>query len=258
MTAIVGVFERPADADAVARRVLDAMRRRGADDAAVWANGAGCLGVARWAWEGGAGLAGRAAVVREGALTVVADASLYYRRDLVAALRDAGETPGGPGAGHYILAAYRAWGERCAERWRATSPSCSGTAGRAARSPRATSAASAPLLRRGGPRPARRLDHRRRRAGCPTPPALDLATVAADAAGLFAADAATCYEGVCRLGAGYTLVYAAGATRVTRHWTPPSARWRSRRPSTTRRRSCGRCSKPRPASASARPRRACG
>jgi asparagine synthase (glutamine-hydrolysing) len=163
-------------------------------------------------------------VVREGALTVVADASLYYRRDLVAALRDAGETPGGPGAGHYILAAYRAWGERCAERLEGDFAFVlwDGAARRAV--------AARDF---GGKRPLFYAEAGRGllvastiggvAAGCPTPPALDLATVAADAAGLFAADAATCYEGVCRLGAGYTLVYAAGATRVTRHWTPPSA-----------------------------------
>ena len=222
MTAIVGVFDWTGAPASVMRRTLDAMRRRGADHEDGWADGARGLGVARWAWEGDDGPAGPPGVVREGALAVVADASLYYRLDLANALRGAGEAPGGTSAAHYILAAYRAWGARCAERlegdfafvlWDGAARRAVAARDFGGRRPLYYAATAGGLLVAstiGGVA-----------AGCPHPPALDLTAIAADAAGLFAADEATCYEGVCRLGAGCTLVYAAGEARAARHWMPP-------------------------------------
>jgi asparagine synthase (glutamine-hydrolysing) len=47
-------------------------------------------------------------VLEEDGLVVAADASLYYRAELHAALLVAGRPPRGPSASHYLLAAWRA------------------------------------------------------------------------------------------------------------------------------------------------------
>ena len=222
MTAIVGVVGHGRGGALTIGRVLGAMRRRGADQDATWSGEGVHLGVARAHWECEPGLAGPATVAREGDVAVVADASLYYRADLGRALRQAGVRAEGETASHLILAAYRAWGERCAERlegdfafvlWDAAA-----RRGVAARD-------------FGGKRPLFYASTGGRltvastiggvKAGLARPPELDLVAIAADTAGLFAADEATCYAGISRLGAGCTLVYAAGAARVIRHWSPP-------------------------------------
>ena len=225
MTAILGVAGDLAGGDAIARRMLAAMRARGADRADVWTAEGLAVAVARPEWECDAMLAGPAEVLRDGALAVVTDASLYYVRDLARALGAAGHAaPADATPARLVGAAYRAWGERFAERLEGDFACVLWDA-----------AARRLIAARdfGGKRP---LYYAEGAGGVvvastiagvvaalPRTPALDLTAIAADAAGLFADDARTCYAGVRRLGAGCTLVHEAGAVRVTRHWTPPGA-----------------------------------
>jgi asparagine synthase (glutamine-hydrolysing) len=53
------------------------------------------------------------------------------------------------------------------------------------------------------------------------PTELDLGSVAAAAAGLFAAHTETAYRAISRVPPGHTLVARAGAVRLLRHWAPP-------------------------------------
>lgn len=116
MSAILGVF--PGAGRPVAREVVEAMlarmARRGADRAAIEAMPGATLGVSRGAWELAPSFSGPVLVARDGDVAVAADASLYYVDELRRALADAGQRAGGSPA-ELILAAYRAWGERCAE-----------------------------------------------------------------------------------------------------------------------------------------------
>lgn len=199
------------------------MRRRGGDEEATWSEGAHRLGVARWGWEGEESGAGSLRVVQDGAVAIVADATLYYRDDLERSLAAAGAPPTGPTPAHAILAAYRAWGERCAEHLEGDFAFVlwDGAAHRAVAA--RDFGGKRPLfyaVADGGAVVASTVGGVA--AGLARTPRLDLASIAADAAGLFAADTATCYEGVARLAAGCTLVYAAGRVRVTPHWSPPA------------------------------------
>jgi asparagine synthase (glutamine-hydrolysing) len=95
--------------------MLEQMHGRGGELADVWAHNSVGLAVARHEWESGAGFSGSALVLRDGELAVAADAALYYRGDLRAKLAARGVRPAGDTPSHLILAAYRAWGDRCAE-----------------------------------------------------------------------------------------------------------------------------------------------
>jgi asparagine synthase (glutamine-hydrolysing) len=111
MSAILGVFGAavPQD-DAAVRAILAPMARRGADHVAIWRDGGALLAVSRFGWELGPSCSGAAMLVEDGDLVIAADAALYYRDDLRAAVRDLPHTVGSDTPGHLILAAYRAWG----------------------------------------------------------------------------------------------------------------------------------------------------
>ncbi len=109
IAAIIGPGLTEAD-DALARRMLVAAAARGSDVVAVWRSPNAMLAVARHAWELGADFSGGVTVLEEDGLVVAADASLYYRAELHAALCVAGQPPRGASASHYLLAAWRAWG----------------------------------------------------------------------------------------------------------------------------------------------------
>ena len=95
-------------------RMLNAMLRRG-DRCALWRGDGVVLGTRRFDWETSDGFAGGNHVAVRGALSVVADASLYYRQELVTKLRAAGVRTASIGSSDLILAAYEAWGDRCLE-----------------------------------------------------------------------------------------------------------------------------------------------
>lgn len=118
MTAIVAVFPKPRvalDAEAPRRMLARMASRGGRAGVDVWHDDRAALGVGRFAWERGPGAARGAQVVVQPECVVVADAALYYRDELRRRLRGAGVEPRGESAAHLIAAAYRAWGDRCAE-----------------------------------------------------------------------------------------------------------------------------------------------
>ena len=104
----------PADS-ALLRRMLGRMTWRGGAVAGVRAQGVAGLAVAHHDWQRD-GNASAPLVVEASGVSIAADATLYYRADLEAALAAAGIRPAGASSAHLILAAYQAWGERCVER----------------------------------------------------------------------------------------------------------------------------------------------
>jgi len=85
------------------------------DRYAVWRNSESVMAVARFDWELADEFSGPALIVNDGDLTVVADATLYYRDDLVRALGAAKVKPAGRTPAQLIAAAYRAWGTDCTQ-----------------------------------------------------------------------------------------------------------------------------------------------
>ena len=109
--AVVDPHQRFNSDDSVAR-MLGALSSRGTMSE-IWRSDESVLAVARFEWEMADGFSGRALVVNDGTLSVAADATLYYRDDLLRALTAQGVRPAGATPGHLIAAAYRAWGEDC-------------------------------------------------------------------------------------------------------------------------------------------------
>jgi len=114
--AIVGPTPASRVGEHAPKRMLAGLGAHGASRTGVW-HGEGCtLAVARYPWELHADLSGDVLVATDGDCVAVADASLYYRDDLARSLSHAGVRPVRDDASHLILAAYRAWGDACAER----------------------------------------------------------------------------------------------------------------------------------------------
>ncbi|MDQ2766692.1 MAG: hypothetical protein M3Y30_06005, partial [Gemmatimonadota bacterium] len=111
--AVIGDSSATLDATTISR-ALAAMRVAPSDRTAIWRGGGAVLAVARQPWEMSPTFSGDALVVTDGALAIVADASIYYRNDLRSALARARVVPTGDSASHLILAAYREWGADCA------------------------------------------------------------------------------------------------------------------------------------------------
>ena len=88
--------------------MLTVMQNRGTERAHLRVNQGGALAVGRFAWECSEGFAGTETVYQDNGILVAADATLYYRDDLVRALGN--EKPRGGSASHLIAAAYRKWG----------------------------------------------------------------------------------------------------------------------------------------------------
>ncbi|HEX5438676.1 MAG TPA: asparagine synthase-related protein [Gemmatimonadaceae bacterium] len=228
MSAILGVFGTAAGALAPerVRLLLAAMARRGADRTAVRQAGFAWLGVARYSWELDPQFSGPVLTVHEGPITVVADASLYYRRDLECALAARGVRLTGHTSAHLILAAYRAWGDDCAAR-------LEGDFAFIVWDSRRHVAVAARDF--GGKRP---LFHAQvgeamviasTIAGILAHPAcsreLNLAALAEDASALTGSSDETAWRAVRRIPAGATLLWReGGAPRVGAHWQPPAFR----------------------------------
>ena len=156
----------------------------------------------------------------EPGIVVAADAALYYREDLGQALERAVAPATGSSAEHLIAAAYRAWGAQCASHlegdfsfilWDAHRQRAVCARDFSGRRPlfyhadgRGLAVASAlePLL------------------GHPAIDAeLNLAEIAASAAGLYGSREETVWRGLLRLPAGHTLVWEDGETTTRAHWT---------------------------------------
>jgi asparagine synthase (glutamine-hydrolysing) len=116
VTAIVGLFgDFAREGEAAARRVLRSMHARGSEHVEVWSDAGVTLGAVSDRWEIGDGaIAARVAWNEDAA--VATDATLYYLRDLRAALERAGvplSDASDASPARLILAAYRAWGREC-------------------------------------------------------------------------------------------------------------------------------------------------
>jgi asparagine synthase (glutamine-hydrolysing) len=221
---VLGVFGAP-DARvsaALVGRMLARMARRGAGPVDVRRGPGFALAVVRHPWETAPHLGGRAEVAEDGTVYVAADAALYHRGDLRRALAAAGVAVEGDSPAALILAAYRAWGPRCAEHlegdfafvlWDAAARRTVCARDFAGKRPlvyaalpdglAAASTAGAVLAH-----PAVSSE-------------LDPVSLAETAAGMWAGSDATAFRAVRTLQAGYTLVAEDGAVRVERHWTPP-------------------------------------
>jgi asparagine synthase (glutamine-hydrolysing) len=113
VTAILAVLgDGSADAAVYADAMLARLTARGGERRAVRTVEQGWVAAAASEWEGARpGDPCSPFVAREGGITVVADATLYYRDALRARLARAGVAAAADGAAPLILAAYRAWGE---------------------------------------------------------------------------------------------------------------------------------------------------
>ncbi|MBX6330591.1 MAG: hypothetical protein IRY91_01955 [Gemmatimonadaceae bacterium] len=234
MSAILGVFttDGRTPSDPVVRRMLATMRARGADRSAVWRGAPGegaTLAVARHAWEMAPGFSGDVLLLVTDDVVVAADASIYYRDDLRRAVERRGIAVTGDTASHYVLAAYRAWGEACAAHlegdfafivWnRKTRRVCAARDFAGRRTLHYAQIGSTLVI-------ASTVGGVLAYPECPSE--INLTVVAETAAGLFAASHETCYRAIQTLPAAWTLTRR-GEQRaeLRRHWSPPPMEPRS-------------------------------
>lgn len=222
MTAIAArTTAGPLSASASAEQVapmLGAMRSRG--DTEEYGAAAGiAFGAVRFAWEP----PGRRIAPR-GSTSAVADATLYYRADLVQALLARGVRDAGGSAAELIAAAYDAFGDDCArhlegdfafvvwdeQRRRAFAARDFG--GKRTLFYQSTAESLTLASSIGGVAAA--LGAKRE---------LDLSHLAAVAGGLWGHAPDTCWRGVSELPAGHALIWEQGrGATVLRFWNPPS------------------------------------
>lgn len=115
MSSIFGSFgatTAPSQSDV--RAVLGAMEARGRDKVDVWRDRDAVIAVSRYDWEMGPEFSSSRMVAEDERLVVATDATLYYRDDLRRALAAHGVSPASDMPADLILAAFRAWGEDCA------------------------------------------------------------------------------------------------------------------------------------------------
>ncbi|HMI58944.1 MAG TPA: asparagine synthase-related protein [Gemmatimonadaceae bacterium] len=223
--AIVGDSSAAVD-DATVARALASMRATPSDRTAIWRVNGALLAVARQPWEMSPTFSGDALVVADGEIAVVADASIYYRDDLRAALASAGVAVSGASASHLILAAYRAWGAECAEHlegdfafviWNAKTRTAV-----AARDLSGKRTLYHSMLSDGALALASTASGALALPGANS--SLNLTVIAETAAGLWGGSAETCYESVRVLQGGQTLVRVdGGPVQLHQHWSPPRA-----------------------------------
>jgi asparagine synthase (glutamine-hydrolysing) len=97
-------------------QMLAPMHGRGTERRQVWRDGDVVLAVSRYEWELGHDFSDVVLISEDEDLVVAADASLYYRAELMKALKSRGVTPRSAAPAHLIAAAYTAWHERCVDR----------------------------------------------------------------------------------------------------------------------------------------------
>jgi asparagine synthase (glutamine-hydrolysing) len=94
--------------------MLGRMADRGVERVGLWREGGVVLAVGRYEWELGEGFSGPDLIAEGEDVVVAADASIFYRAELRRALAARGVVPVRETPAHLILAAYRAWGDDCA------------------------------------------------------------------------------------------------------------------------------------------------
>jgi asparagine synthase (glutamine-hydrolysing) len=225
MTAIAAAFSsdgRPWT-DSTAMRMLAAARSRGDDRSAIWRGDGALIALSRAEWELAPGFAGDAMLLVTDDIVVAADAAIYYRDDLRRTLARNGVAPEGDSASHLIAAAYRVWGDACAEQlegdfafviWdRRRQRLC------AARDFSGKRTLFYAVLE-GVVIVASTVGAVLAHPDCPDE--IDLAVVASCAGGLFADDGRTAYRAVRTVPAGWTILgHSAGMVEERRHWSPP-------------------------------------
>ena len=222
MSAIVAVTSRAPAAvrENIARRALAAVSSGDAGSSHLVSHDDATVAVASDAWQ--EERTAQEAIAIDGDLIVVADAALYYRRDLVRALAVRGERPLTATAAHLILAAYRAWGAECAARLEGDYAFIIYDTGQR----RVIAGRDAGA--------ARSLFYTRTRHGlliasslrallaAGADDTLDLSHVGEIAAGLALDEASTCFRSIARVPAAHTLTRTDDGRLVfARHWTPP-------------------------------------
>jgi len=234
MTAILGVFSSGGDkrtpSETVGRRMLEAMRARGIEVSEIRSFDGAMVAASRHVWECAPDLAGDTLVLEWDGLVVAADASLYYRADLRSALGRCGVMPQGDDPAHLIAAAYRAWGDDCAERlegdfafivWNRKTGRVCAARDFAGKRTLAYAQLGGTLV------VASTVSGVLAHPECPAE--LNLAAIAATASGMFAAGHETAYTAVQTVPGGWTLVRRAEQrAELFRHWIPPVANDRGR------------------------------
>jgi asparagine synthase (glutamine-hydrolysing) len=233
MSAVLGVFassgKRPEEQSA--RRMLLQMAPRGSDSAAVVTDASALLGAAREGWELTRGFSGAVLVVQDADLLIAADASLYYCEDLRRNLIARGVHPSGDTPSHLILAAYRAWGERCVDYlegdwafalWDGTEHRVFCSRDIVGSRPLYYAQIGDSLV------VASTISGILGYPGCPHD--LNLVAVADAASGLFASGYDTCYQAIQQLPAGCNLQWKDGVLRISRYWSPAANEPESRLP----------------------------
>ena len=221
---IAGSASGDAGQGAVAR-MLDAMRLRGTDRRQVVQRDGAVLGAAGHAWElhDVPAASGIPLVADEGDVVVVADAALYYRDELRRRIEARGVHVGGGSVAQLIVAAYRAWGVRCAEwlegdfaflLWDRTARRICAARDFAGKRPLFYMQSGESLA------VASTIGGILARPGCARE--VNLVALAEVASGLFAASHDTSYVGVHALPAGRTLEWTReGGVRLMAHWQLP-------------------------------------
>ncbi|HKS05829.1 MAG TPA: asparagine synthase-related protein, partial [Gemmatimonadaceae bacterium] len=226
MTAIAAKMGAGAPGSGVATisRMLNAMRTRG-DREEVGELSNAAIGTAHFDWE-----PGESRVARHGAIVVVADATLYYRDDLRRAISANGVAQFGGSAAELIAAAYAAFGRECVARLegdfafvlfdsqRESLFAARDFGGKRTLYFAAINQSITLASTIGGVTADARVSSD-----------LNLAHIAATAAGIWAHAPDTCYRDVMELPAGYALTWdARDGVSVSRFWNPPAELARSR------------------------------
>ena len=225
MTAIVAIINHAGSArrEELTQRALAAMPRRGSAASRTVSCGDATLAIASDPWECTPSRDHPVSIATEAGIVVVADAALYYRADLLRGLRAADARPSGPTAAHVILAAYRAWGDRCASRlegdfafiiWDSVARRMIAARDLNATRPLFYTEARDGLLLAstvGG------------LVAAGAEPALDLSHLGEVAAGLALDETSTCIAAIQRIPAAHTLTCLGEASPVlTAHWETPT------------------------------------
>jgi len=234
VSGILGVFtfdQRPLDARLL-RGLLDPMRARGPDQCATWRAPGVALAARRHEWERADGCSGDVLVVDESDLVIAADASLYYRKDLRDDLAAQDVRIGGTTPSHLILAAYRAWGERCTEHLEGDYAFIIWDREQRRVFCSRDFAGSRPLFYADLGRALVVASTQSSVVAHPDcPDDFNLAFLAEVAAGLWLPADETAYQAVSAIPAGSSLVKQAGTgARLKRHWYPPDDESGSERP----------------------------
>lgn len=222
MSAILAVVSADLPAPSVLDLMLGTMSARGTERRELRQSGRAVLGAGRFDWETRAIFSGDALVVSEGELMIAADASIYYQADLRQSLSQSGITVGGSTASHLILAAYRRWGESCADHLEGDFAFALWDGSRRTLLCARDFGGKRPFFYSrsdGGIIAGSAIAAIRAHSGVSDE--LDLTSVAADAAGLFATAGETCFRDIRLLLAGNTLVWSEQRTQLIRHDFPP-------------------------------------